>query len=65
MTGAVEWLNGKLRILDQSRLPGEEVFADLDNYSDVIQAINIMLDSFKNKRNKKIKPRTLISHIRN
>ena len=32
--------------------------------SDVIRAINIMLDSFKNKRNKKIKPRSLISPIR-
>jgi lipopolysaccharide heptosyltransferase I len=29
--------------------------------SDVIRAINIMLDSFKNKRNKKIKPRSLSS----
>jgi hypothetical protein len=32
--------------------------------SDVIRAINIMLDSFKNKRNKKIKPRSLSSPIR-
>ena len=32
--------------------------------SDLIRAINIMLDSFKNKRNKKIKPRSLISPIK-
>ena len=32
--------------------------------TDVIRAINIMLDSFKNKRNKKINPRSLISPIR-
>ena len=32
--------------------------------SDAIRAINIMLDSFKNKRNKKIKPRSLISPIK-
>jgi len=32
--------------------------------SDAIRAINIMLDSFKNKRNKKINPRSLSSPIR-
>jgi lipopolysaccharide heptosyltransferase I len=32
--------------------------------SDAIRAINIMLGSFKNKRNKKIKPRSLISPIK-
>jgi lipopolysaccharide heptosyltransferase I len=32
--------------------------------SDAIRAINIMLDSFKNKRNKKIKPGSLISPIK-
>jgi len=32
--------------------------------NDAIRAINIMLDSFKNKRNKKIKPRSLSSPIK-
>lgn len=42
MTRAIEWLGGKLRILDQSRLPRDEVFADLDNCHDVILAIKEM-----------------------
>jgi len=41
-TRAIEWLDGKLRILDQSRLPQEQVFADLDNYLDVVLAIKEM-----------------------
>lgn len=39
---AIEWLDGRLRILDQSKLPGEQIFADLDNYQDVILAIKEM-----------------------
>jgi methylthioribose-1-phosphate isomerase len=39
---AIEWLDGKLRILDQSRLPREQIFADLDNYHDVVLAIEEM-----------------------
>jgi methylthioribose-1-phosphate isomerase len=39
---AIEWLDGKLRILDQSKLPGEQIFADLDNYHDVALAIKEM-----------------------
>jgi len=39
MVRAIEWLDGKLRILDQSKLPGEQIFADLDNYRDVVLAI--------------------------
>jgi len=38
----IEWLDGKLRILDQSKLPREQVFADLDNYHDVVLAIKEM-----------------------
>jgi methylthioribose-1-phosphate isomerase len=38
----IEWLNGKLRILDQSKLPREQIFADLDNYHDVVLAIKEM-----------------------
>jgi methylthioribose-1-phosphate isomerase len=39
---AVEWLDGKLRILDQSKLPWEQTFADLDDYRDVVLAIKDM-----------------------
>ena len=39
---AIEWLDGRLRILDQSRLPREQIFADLDNYRDVVLAIKKM-----------------------
>jgi methylthioribose-1-phosphate isomerase len=42
MMRAIEWLDGKLRILDQSRLPQDEIFADLDNCHDVILAIKEM-----------------------
>ena len=41
-TKTIEWLDGKLRILDQSRLPREQIFADLDNYHDVVLAIKEM-----------------------
>jgi methylthioribose-1-phosphate isomerase len=42
MARALEWLDGKLRILDQSKLPREQIFADLDNYHDVVLAIKEM-----------------------
>jgi methylthioribose-1-phosphate isomerase len=42
MARTIEWLDGKLRILDQSKLPGEQIFADLDNYHDVVLAIKEM-----------------------
>jgi methylthioribose-1-phosphate isomerase len=42
MVRAIEWLDGKLRILDQSKLPQEQVFADLDNHRDVVRAIKEM-----------------------
>jgi methylthioribose-1-phosphate isomerase len=42
MVRAIEWLDGKLRILDQSKLPGGQIFADLDNYHDVVLAIKEM-----------------------
>ncbi|MGA8849652.1 MAG: S-methyl-5-thioribose-1-phosphate isomerase [Dehalococcoidia bacterium] len=38
----IEWLDGKLRILDQSKLPWEQIFADLNNYHDVVLAIKEM-----------------------
>jgi len=42
MAAAIEWLDGNLRVLDQSKLPGEQVFADLDDYQDVVLAIKEM-----------------------
>ena len=42
MARTIEWLDGKLRILDQSKLPREQIFADLDNYRDVVLAIKDM-----------------------
>jgi methylthioribose-1-phosphate isomerase len=38
----IEWLDGKIRILDQSKLPREQIFVDLDNYHDVVLAIKEM-----------------------
>jgi len=42
MARTMEWLDGKLRILDQSKLPREQIFADLDDYHDVVLAIKEM-----------------------
>ena len=42
MARTIEWLDGKLRILDQSKLPREQIFVDLDNYHDVVLAIKEM-----------------------
>jgi methylthioribose-1-phosphate isomerase len=39
---AIEWLDDKLRILDQSKLPHEESFIDLVDYHDVALAIREM-----------------------
>jgi methylthioribose-1-phosphate isomerase len=39
---AIEWLDGKVRILDQSKLPREQIFADLHSYHDVVSAIKEM-----------------------
>jgi len=38
----VEWLDNKLRILDQSKLPREQSFVDLVNYQDIASAITEM-----------------------
>ncbi len=35
----IDWLGNRVRILDQSRLPGEEVYLELDDYRDVASAI--------------------------
>ncbi|MFC2006784.1 S-methyl-5-thioribose-1-phosphate isomerase [Chloroflexota bacterium] len=38
----VEWLKDHLRILDQTRLPEEEVYLELTHYQDVVSAIKEM-----------------------
>lgn len=38
----VKWLGNKLKILDQSRLPWEEVYLELSSYQEVVQAIKEM-----------------------
>ncbi len=42
MPKAIEWLDDKLRILDQSKLPWEQALANLANYQDVALAIKEM-----------------------
>ncbi len=42
MAKAVEWLDGRLRILDQSKLPEEQAFVTLDDYRHVVGAIKEM-----------------------
>ena len=36
---AIEWLGNKVRILDQTKLPGEEVYLELDDYHDIAAAV--------------------------
>jgi len=36
---ALEWLGDRVRILDQTRLPQEEVYLELDSYHDIASAI--------------------------
>src|SRR3990172_6624442 len=38
----VEYKDGKVRLIDQTRLPLEEVYVECDNYQDVARAIKIM-----------------------
>jgi len=42
IASALEWLDGKLRILDQSKLPWEQILIDMDDYRDVVVAIKEM-----------------------
>jgi len=35
----IEWLGNRLRLLDQTRLPGEEVYLELGDYRDIASAI--------------------------
>jgi methylthioribose-1-phosphate isomerase len=39
---SVEWIDGKLRFLDQTRLPHEEVFIDADNVRAVAEALRTL-----------------------
>ncbi|MFQ5925164.1 MAG: S-methyl-5-thioribose-1-phosphate isomerase [Dehalococcoidia bacterium] len=39
---AIEWVSGKIRLIDQTRLPWEEVFLELDDYREVASAIRKM-----------------------
>ena len=38
----IEWIDSKVRLLDQTRLPLEEVYIDLSDYQEVVQAIKKM-----------------------
>ena len=38
----IEWLGDRVRMIDQTRLPFEEVYLDLDDYQGVISAIKEM-----------------------
>ncbi len=42
MTQAIEWLGDRVRLLDQTRLPGEEAYLDLKSYREVAAAIKEM-----------------------
>ncbi len=39
---AIEWVLGKIRLLDQTKLPAEEVYIDIDDYRELAAAINDM-----------------------
>lgn len=39
---AVEWISGRVRIIDQTRLPDEEIYADISDYRDIADAIKAL-----------------------
>ncbi|KPJ52747.1 MAG: methylthioribose-1-phosphate isomerase [Dehalococcoidia bacterium DG_18] len=39
---AIEWVSGKVRIIDQTKLPWEEVFLEISDYREVVAAIKEM-----------------------
>src|SRR5512136_2166087 len=39
----IEWLDGKIGIIDQSRLPHDEVHLELSSYEEVAEAIKTLL----------------------
>jgi len=38
-TKAIEWLGNRVKILDQTRLPHDEVYLELEHYQDIVSAI--------------------------
>ena len=38
----IEWCDGRVRTIDQTRLPSESVFLDMENISEVVEAIKTM-----------------------
>jgi methylthioribose-1-phosphate isomerase len=38
----IEWLDGKVKILDQTRLPWEEIYLEISSYQEIAQAIKEM-----------------------
>jgi methylthioribose-1-phosphate isomerase len=42
MIKVIEWVSGKIRLLDQTRLPWEEVYLELDDYRQMASAIKEM-----------------------
>jgi methylthioribose-1-phosphate isomerase len=39
---AVEWVSGKVRLIDQTKLPQEEIYLELSDYRDVAEAIKTL-----------------------
>ena len=39
---AVEWASGKVRLIDQTRLPQEEIYLEISDYRDVAEAIKTL-----------------------
>ncbi|MEJ2740325.1 MAG: S-methyl-5-thioribose-1-phosphate isomerase, partial [Dehalococcoidia bacterium] len=39
MIRPIEWLDDRIRIIDQTRLPGDTVYLDFTGYQDVVEAI--------------------------
>ncbi len=39
MSSPIEWLGNRVRLLDQTRLPGAEVYLELEDYRDIASAI--------------------------
>ena len=39
---AVEWISGKVRLIDQTKLPQEEIYLELSDYRDVAEAIKTL-----------------------
>jgi methylthioribose-1-phosphate isomerase len=42
LTQPIEWIGDKVRLLDQTRLPTEETYLDINDYRDIVDAIKTM-----------------------